>query len=203
MKVLLTGFAPFGAEKRNPSYDAVRMLPEEIAGASIVKAELPVVFRECGAVIEELLRREKPDVVILVGQAGGRTCISVERVAINCEDCAPEHPDNAGNAPQEQKICPDGPDAYFSTLPIKRMVEKMLENDVPAQISNTAGTYVCNDAMYALLHQIHTACPGVRGGFVHVPYAVSQRHPQFASMTLEQISLGLRYCVEAAVEDMH
>ncbi len=202
MKVLLTGFAPFGAEKQNPSYEAVRLLPEEIAGASIIKAELPVVFRECGTVIGELLRREKPDAVILVGQAGGRTCISVERVAINCEDCAPDRPDNAGNAPQEQKVCPDGPDAYFSTLPIKRMVEKMLENGVPAQISNTAGTYVCNDAMYALLHQIHTAFPGVRGGFVHVPYATFQRHPQFASMTLEQISFGLRCCVEAAVEDL-
>ena len=152
MKVVVTGFQPFGKETMNPSFEAVRLLPDEIKGAQIVKKEIPVVFRKGGQTVQEIVRAEKPDIVILVGQAGGRTSMNVERVAINCEDCPTGFPDNEGNCPQGEKIYEDGPDAYFATVPVKAMVKKMMDNGVPAAISNTAGTYVCNDLMYHLLY---------------------------------------------------
>ena len=185
MKVLVTGFQPFGKETMNPSFEAVRMLPDEIAGAQIVKEEIPVVFRKGGQAVHEAVRRENPDIVILVGQAGGRAAMTVERVAINCEDCPSGFPDNEGNA----------------TIPIKAMVKKMMDNGVPASVSNTAGTYVCNDLMYHLLYQLAHEFPNTRGGFIHVPYATIQNHPNMASMTLEEISRGLLLSVEAAIEN--
>ena len=201
MKVLVTGFQPFGKETMNPSFEAVRMLPDEIAGAQIVKEEIPVVFRKGGQAVHEAVRRENPDIVILVGQAGGRAAMTVERVAINCENCPSGFPDNDGNAPQDEKIYADGPDAYFATIPIKAMVKKMMDNGVPASVSNTAGTYVCNDLMYHLLYQLAHEFPNTRGGFIHVPYATIQNHPNMASMTLEEISRGLLLSVEAAIEN--
>ena len=201
MKVLVTGFQPFGKETMNPSFEAVRMLPDEIAGAQIVKEEIPVVFRKGGQAVHEAVRRENPDIVILVGQAGGRAAMTVERVAINCEDCPSGFPDNEGNAPQDEKIYADGPDAYFATITIKAMVKKMMDNGVPASVSNTAGTYVCNDLMYHLLYQLAHEFPNTRGGFIHVPYATIQNHPNMASMTLEEISRGLLLSVEAAIEN--
>ena len=201
MKVLVTGFQPFGKETMNPSFEAVRMLPDEIAGAQIVKEEIPVVFRKGGQAVHEAVRRENPDIVILVGQAGGRAAMTVERVAINCEDCPSGFQDNEGNAPQDEKIYADGPDAYFATIPIKAMVKKMMDNGVPASVSNTAGTYVCNDLMYHLLYQLAHEFPNTRGGFIHVPYATIQNHPNMASMTLEEISRGLLLSVEAAIEN--
>lgn len=201
MKVLVTGFQPFGKETMNPSFEAVRMLPDEIAGAQIVKEEIPVVFRKGGQAVHEAVRRENPDIVILVGQAGGRAAMTVERVAINCEDCPSGFPDNDGNAPQDEKIYADGPDAYFATIPIKAMVKKMMDNGVPASVSNTAGTYVCNDLMYHLLYQLAHEFPNTHGGFIHVPYATIQNHPNMASMTLEEISRGLLLSVEAAIEN--
>ena len=186
MKVLITGFQPFGKETMNPSFEAVRLLPDEIMGAQIVKAEIPVVFHKGGEKVQELVRSEKPDIVILVGQAGGRTAMNPERVAINCEDCPTGGPDNEGNVPQGEKIYEDGPDAYFSKLPIKAMVK---------------GTYVCNDLMYHLLYQIDHEFPNIRGGFIHVPYATIQNHPNFASMTIEEISKGLKLSIEAAIEN--
>ena len=201
MKVLVTGFQPFGKETMNPSFEAVRMLPDEIAGAQIVKEEIPVVFRKGGQAVHEAVRRENPDIVILVGQAGGRAAMTVERVAINCEDCPSGFPDNEGNAPQDEKIYADGPDAYFATIPIKAMVKKMMDNGVPASVSNTAGTYVYNDLMYHLLYQLAHEFPNTRGGFIHVPYATIQNHPNMASMTLEEISRGLLLSVEAAIEN--
>lgn len=201
MKVLITGFEPFGKETTNPSYEAVRLLPDEINGAKIVKAEIPVVFRKGGEEVQKLVRQENPDIVILVGQAGGRSAVTVERIAINCEDCPSGFPDNAGNSPQGEKIYEDGADGYFSNLPIKAMVKKMMDNDVPASVSNTAGTYVCNDLMYHLLYLIHQELPAIRGGFIHVPFATTQKHPNQPSMLLEQISKGLELSIEAALEN--
>ena len=201
MKVLVTGFQPFGKDTMNPSFEAVKLLPDEIMGAQIITREIPVVFRKGGAVVAEAVREVKPDIVILVGQAGGRTAMTPERVAINCEDCAPSFPDNEGNAPQGEKIAADGPDAYFATVPVKAMVQKMLDNGVPAAVSNTAGTYVCNDLMYHLLHLLHNEFPNVRGGFIHVPYATIQNYPKFASMTLEEMARGLRLSIEACIEN--
>ena len=197
--VLVTGFAPFGKETVNPSYEAVKLLPDKILDAVIVKAEIPVVFRKSGQILEALVDAERPDLVVLVGQAGGRASMEVERIAINCEDCPPDFPDNEGNAPADAPIVPDGPAAYFSTLPIKAMVQRMQQHNIPAQISNSAGTYVCNDLMYHLLHLLHTRYPAVSGGFIHVPYATLQRHTALPSMPLEEIAKGLQCAIEAAL----
>ena len=201
MKILITGFQPFGKETSNPSFEAVKLLPEHICGAEIIRAEIPVVFRKGAAVAAEMIRREQPDVVLHVGQAGGRTAMTVERVAINVEDCPTGFPDNEGNTPADEMIAKDGPAAYFSTLPIKAMVKAMMDGGVPAQVSNTAGTYVCNDLMYHTLHLLSTEFPHIRGGFIHVPYATSQLHPNMASMPLELIAKGLELSIEACIRN--
>ena len=201
MKVLLTGFMPFGKSTINPSYEAVKLVPDEILGAEIVKREIPVVFRKGGEAVIEAIREVKPDVVVLVGQAGGRFAITPERIAINVEDCSPSFPDNEGNAPQGEAIAADGPDAYFTTLPIKAMVKKMMDNGIPASISNTAGTYVCNDIMYHMLHLLHNEFPTVRGGFIHVPYATIQLNAKYPSMSIDDMARGLTFSIEAILEN--
>ena len=199
MKVLLTGFQPFGGETVNPSYEAVKLVPDTVAGAEIIKAELPVVF---GAVIEEiekLIESCNPDIILCAGQAGGRASMSVERVGINCDDS--DIPDNAGFKHDGAPIAKDGPAAYFSDLPVKAMVANMKKHGVPAEISNTAGTYVCNHLLYGCLHLLAAKHPGRRAGFIHVPYTPEQvlEKRNVASMPLELIAKGLEAAVEAAV----
>ena len=201
MKILVTGFQPFGDETKNPSYEAVKLLPDKILGAEIIKKEIPVVFRKGGQLVQQLVRQLQPDAVILVGQSGGRTAVCVERIAINCQECSRLSADNEGNSPLGEKIYEDGPDGLFSTLPIKAMVQKMLDNDVPAYVSNTAGTYVCNDLMYHLLYLLRNEFPDIRGGFIHVPYATMQNHPRTASMPLKEIARGLELSIEAVIEN--
>ncbi len=200
MKVLVTGFEPFGKETVNPSYEAVRVLPDTIAGAEIIKAQIPVVFRKGGEKVAALLQEHQPELVLLVGQAGGRSAMSVERIAINCQDCSPNFPDNEGNAPAGETIFSDGPDGLFATLPIKAMVQTMKEGGVPAYVSNTAGTYVCNDLMYHLLYLLKKDYPKTRGGFIHVPYATIQNHPMSPSMPLCEISRGLELAIKACID---
>ncbi len=200
MKILVTGFEPFGKETMNPSYEAVRLLPDTIAGAEIIKVQIPVVFRRGGEKLSALLKEYKPDIVLLVGQAGGRSAMSVERIAINCQDCSANFPDNEGNCPADELIFPDGPDGLFATLPIKAMVQVMNDGGVPAYVSNSAGTYVCNDLMYHLLYFLKKDHPEAKGGFIHVPYATIQNHPLSPSMTLEEISRGLKLSIEACVK---
>ncbi|EQB86969.1 pyroglutamyl-peptidase [Clostridium punense] len=201
MKVLVTGFEPFGGEKINPSLEAVKMLPEIIAGADIIKASIPVVFGKSIEKLDELIEKERPQVVICVGQAGGRFELSVERVAINIDDA--RIPDNAGNQPVDERIFEDGEAAYFATLPIKAMVEEMRAGSVPSAVSNTAGTYVCNNIMYGLLYLAHKKYPGLKGGFIHVPFIPEQviARTNTPYMSLEQISKGLELAVKAAVEN--
>ena len=148
MKVLLTGFEPFGGETVNPAKEAVKLVRDEINGAQIVKCYVPVVFGKAIETVHEAMIKENPDVVLCIGQAGGRFEITPERVAINCDDG--RIPDNEGNQPVDQPVFADGAPAYFSTLPIKKMVEYIKAADVPASISNTAGTYVCNHLMYGV-----------------------------------------------------
>ncbi len=183
----------------NPSYEAVRLLPDTIAGAEIIKSQISVVFRRGGEKLASLLKEHQPDIVLLVGQAGGRSAMSVERIAINCQDCSPNFPDNEGNHPAGELIFPDGPDGLFATLPIKAMVQTMNDGGVPAYVSNSAGTYVCNDLMYHLLYFLKKDYPETKGGFFHVPYATIQNHPLSPSMTLEEISRGLKLSIEACV----
>lgn len=199
MKVLVTGFEPFGGESINPSYQAILAMKEDIAGAKVVKAELPTVFGRSIERLKELMAEHSPDVVICVGQAGGRAGVTPERVGINVDDA--RIPDNDGNSPVDQPIFNDGPAAYFSTLPIKAMVAKMREAGLPGAVSNTAGTYVCNHIAYGLGYLIERGFTGVRGGFIHVPYCTAQvtDKPNTPSMSLQDITRCLELAVEAAV----
>ncbi len=172
MKVLITGFEPFGGQTVNPAYEAVKALPDRIDTAWICKAEIPTAFAEDFAVLERLITQEQPDAVICVGQAGGRSRISLERVAINVMDA--RIPDNAGCSPQDEPIVPDGPDAYFSRLPIRQMEAAIRDCGIPCAVSNSAGTYVCNDIMYRLLHHMAMKKSPAFGGFIHVPYLPGQ-----------------------------
>lgn len=200
MKVLVTGFDPFGGEKVNPAFEAVKLLPDTIAGAEIIKLEIPTVFTRSAAVVEEAIQKYQPDIVINVGQAGGRSCMTVERVAINLAEA--RIPDNDGEQPSDQPIREDGENAYFATVPVKAMVENMRAHGIPAHISYTAGTYVCNSIMYNVLYLIDKKYSGIKGGFIHVPYEggqVVEKPNGTPFMSLEMIAKGLEYSIEAAV----
>ncbi|MCF6462018.1 pyroglutamyl-peptidase I [Clostridium sp. Cult1] len=201
MKILVTGFDPFGEESVNPAYEAVKRLDDKIAGAEIVKVEMPTVFNKSIKRLEEAVERENPDIVICVGQAGGRFDITIERVAINISDAPIE--DNEGNMPIDEPIFEDGEPAYFSKLPIKAMAQKIREGNIPASISNTAGTYVCNHIMYGLHYLIDKKYPNIRGGFIHVPFLPKQVVDKraTASMNLNDIIKALTLAIEAAVEN--
>ena len=198
MKILITGFDPFGGETVNPAYEAVKLLPDTIAGAEIIKLEVPTRFHRAGAVLEDAMQRHKPDAVICVGQAGGRAAITPEKVAINLMDG--RIPDNAGYQPVDVPIREHGETAYFTSLPVKAMVQRMRDAGIPAAVSYTAGTYVCNYLLYTLLYLIDKKYPNVRGGFIHVPYAMEQvinKPLGTPSMDLHQIARGLETAVEA------
>lgn len=201
MKILVSGFDPFGGEKINPAIESVKLLPDEIKGAKIIKLEIPTVARKSLKKLEEVIEIEKPDVVINVGQAGGRTDITVERVGINMDDFRIK--DNEGNQPIDEKIAKDGPDAYLVTIPIKAMVQKMIENKIPASVSNTAGTFVCNHVCYGMAHLASTKYPNMRTGFIHIPFLPEQvvDKRNMPSMPLEMIAKGLEYAIEAIVEN--
>ena len=198
MKILITGFDPFGGETVNPAYEAVKLLPDTIAGAEIIKLEVPTRFHRAGAVLEDAMQWHKPDAVICVGQAGGRAAITPEKVAINLMDG--RIPDNAGYQPVDVPIWEDGETAYFTSLPVKAMMQRMRDAGIPAAVSYTAGTYVCNYLLYTLLYLIDKKYPNVRGGFIHVPYAMEQvinKPLGTPSMDLRQIARGLETAVEA------
>src|SRR6476620_8430204 len=171
--ILLTGFEPFGGATANPSWaaarSAARLLQSE--GLDVEAVELPCVFGESAKVLTEALERFSPELVLCAGQAGGRARVSLERVAINCDD-API-PDNAGNQPVDRPVVPGGPAAYFTSLPVKAALLAVETAGIPAEVSQTAGTYVCNHTFYALMHELASR-PGIRGGFVHVPFAPDQ-----------------------------
>lgn len=199
MKILITGFEPFGGESINPSWEAVRLLPDAIEGAEIVKVEIPVVFGRSAEVLRDAIIEHDPDVIISVGQAGGRFSVSPERVAINVDDG--RIPDNDGNQPIDVPIREDGPTAYFSSLPVKAMVTAMRRSGVPAQVSNTAGTYVCNHIMYQILYMIDHEFSGKRGGFIHVPYSPQQvvNQPPQPSLGIDEMTTALQAGLEAVV----
>ena len=201
MKVLITGFNPFGGDKINPSFEAVRKLDDVIAGYEIVKVEIPTVFHKSIMELEKAIIKEKPQIVICVGQAGGRFELTIERVAINVDDA--RIPDNDGNQPIDEVIFEEGENAYFSNLPIKAMVEEIRKAGIPASISNSAGTFVCNHLIYGLLHLIHTKYQGVRGTFIHVPYIPMQvmNKPNTPCMEIEKMTEGLTLAIKAAIEN--
>ncbi|MGN8689582.1 pyroglutamyl-peptidase I [Atopobiaceae bacterium HCP3S3_F7] len=199
-KILVTGFQPFGGESMNPAWEAVRRLPDTIGDATVTKVEIPVVFGRGPEAVERAVEEVEPDLVLCVGQAGGRAKITPEFVGINYADA--RIPDNDGCQPVAERIVDGGPDAYFATLPVKAMVQAMQEAGVPAEVSYTAGTYVCNDVMYSLLHTLATRHPGVRGGFLHVPYATEQATHLPAStpsMSVDDMARGIAVALEAAL----
>lgn len=200
MKCLVTGFDPFGGEEINPALEAVKLLPEEINGAKIVKLEIPTVFGKSAEVVQTKIEEIQPDVVLNIGQAGGRFAISPERVAINVDDA--RIPDNEGNQPVDEAIQPQGQPAYFSQLPIKAMVAAMKEAGIPAVVSNTAGTFVCNHIMYQVQYMIDTKYPEMKGGFIHVPFIPQQVVDKVGqpAMSIEDIAKGLTAAVEAIVD---
>ena len=202
MKILVTGFDPFGGASINPAYEAVKKLPDTIKDAEIVKLEIPTVFEKDGIVVKAAIEEYKPDVVLCIGQAGGRSHISVEKVAINLIEA--RIPDNDGQQPLGQPIYEDGEPAYFATIPVKAMVENVKQHGIPSSVSYTAGTYVCNDIMYRVLYMEAKEYPGMRGGFIHVPYLPEQAIDLPAgtpTMSAESIAQGLEYAIEAIIDN--
>lgn len=191
-KVLLTGFEPFGGEKLNPSWEAVKQLHGEVIdGVTLVAEQIPTVFGKSIEVIEKLIQQYNPDIVICVGQAGGRLHITPERVAININDA--RIPDNKGNQPIDEPIADKGPVAYWSTLPIKRMVKNMQKSNIPASISHTAGTFVCNHIFYGLMDYITRTSLSIQGGFIHIPFIPEQTiNKEAPSLSLEAIVEGIK-----------
>ena len=199
--ILLTGFEPFGGESINPTWEAVRALEGKTKcdGSVIAVARLPCTFVLSLDVLEKQIRKHKPRIVVCVGQAGGRAELSIERVAINVDDA--RIPDNAGAQPIDVQIRTDGPAAYFSTLPIKAIVAALNEKGIPAAVSQTAGTFVCNHVFYGLMQLVAQAPKIKRAGFVHIPFLPEQaiRHPNTPSMSLEVMVAGLLQIIESTL----
>ncbi|WP_037576278.1 pyroglutamyl-peptidase I [Phaeacidiphilus oryzae] len=192
--ILLTGFAPFGGETVNPSWEAVRLLGETEGFAAVqLRCEFGAALDDLRAAVDA----HDPDLVLAVGQAGGRNQVTVERVAVNVDDA--RIPDNAGRQPIDEPVVAGGPAAYFSTLPVKACVAAARRAGVPAAVSNTAGTFVCNHVAYGLAHLIATERPEMRGGFVHLPYAPEQVLDREApSLAVPEAAKALRAIAEAA-----
>ena len=172
-RLLITGFDPFGGESVNPAWEAVKLLPETIGDYVLCKLEIPTVY---GLGAQQVLQKAcevKPDAILCIGQAGGRAMVTPERVAINIRDARID--DNAGNRPVEEPVVSNGPAAYFTTVPVKTMAEAITAAGFPGGVSNTAGTFVCNDVLYTLLHEFNGT--GVQVGFIHVPYLPEQGTP--------------------------
>ncbi|WP_449548320.1 pyroglutamyl-peptidase I [Lelliottia amnigena] len=197
--ILVTGFEPFGGETINPSWEVVKQLAGMIIDdCRVVTRQLPCVFGESLTVLNAAIDELNPAVVIAVGQAGGRVDITVERVGINVDDA--RIPDNRGQQPIDVAIVPDGPAAWFSSLPIKAMVAAMREKGIPASVSQTAGTFVCNHVMYGLLHKIGENAE-MKGGFIHIPYLPEQAaaHAGAPSMAAQTVKDALEIAITVAL----
>lgn len=198
MKLLLTAFDPFGGDHINPALEAVKRVADQVGELQVVKLEVPTVFEKSIQVVVDAIEREKPDAVLCVGQAGGRFDLTTERVAINLDDA--RIPDNEGNQPVDKRIRDNGKNAYFATLPIKAMVSAIRAAELPASVSNSAGTFVCNHLMYGVLHHLSECRPDIRGGFIHVPYIPGQvihASETVPSMALCDIVRGLEAAIVA------
>ncbi|MGL4676304.1 MAG: pyroglutamyl-peptidase I [Brevinema sp.] len=197
MKILVTGFDPFGGELLNPAWEAVKMLSDSIDGHIVVKRQIPTVFYESIEVLLQHIEEVKPDLVLCVGQAGGRFDLSIERIGINIDDARIK--DNKNQQPIDKAIYKDGENAYFVRLPIKQMMDQVREAEIPCSISNTAGTFVCNHILYGLLYHIEKYKCAKAGGFVHVPYTPEQviQKSNQPSMSVPMIARGLTVMIQA------
>jgi len=199
VRILVTAFEPFAGDTLNASHDAVRLLPARLGRAAVVRETLPTEFGRSVERLTRLVERHHPVLVLGVGEAGGRSELSVERVAINLDDA--RLPDNANARPVDRPVVRGGPPAYFATLPIKAMVAAIRALGLPAAVSNSAGTYVCNHLFYGLLHLAATRFPELRAGFIHVPCLPAQAaaHPGTPSMAATDAARGLAAALRAAV----
>ncbi|EPZ41033.1 pyroglutamyl-peptidase I [Alicyclobacillus acidoterrestris] len=209
-RVLVTGFDPFGGEQVNPALEAIkrltgRVIEDEVGAIHVIPVEIPTVFGTSIASLRQAIDANRPDIVICVGQAGGRHHITPERVAINVNDA--RIPDNEGNQPIDEPIVADGPAAYWTGLPIKAIVRALQDAGIPASVSNTAGTYVCNHLFYGLMHLLNTEYPGIRGGFIHIPFLPEQVVDKEApSMSLDAIVRAVEIAVQVSARqqtDIH
>jgi pyroglutamyl-peptidase len=206
MKALVTGFDPFGGDRINPSSLAVGRLQKRIGGISVHTAELPTSYARSAAVLRAAVDQVRPDMVLCVGQAGGRTELSLERVAINVQDARIR--DNDSDQPIDRPVVEGGPAAHFATLPIKACVAALRDAGLPAGVSNTAGTFVCNHVFYALMDMVRGRSEPVRGGFLHIPYIPEQasRLGGAPSMALDDIVRGIGIILEVSAmrtDDLH
>ncbi|KAB8045408.1 pyroglutamyl-peptidase I [Janthinobacterium aquaticum] len=200
--VLLAGFAPFNGESLNPAWEAVAML-QGYADATfrVESRQLPCAFGSARQILSDFVKELSPALVVVVGQAGGRPDITIERVAINVDDAPIK--DNAGQQPIDQVIAEDGPAAYFATLPLKSIVCALRELGIPASVSQSAGTFVCNHVFYGLMHFLATQMPNSRigAGFIHIPYLPAQaaNRPGAPSMALDTVVMGLQCAIQVAL----
>jgi len=200
MKILITAFDPFGGETVNPAFEAVNRLPDVIDGAEIVKLQVPTLFKASIKMVTWAIDEIKPQVCLSIGQAGGRCDITVERVAINVDDG--RIPDNAGYQPVDEPVDPAGLNAYFATLPVKAIVEGIRRQGIPASVSNSAGTYVCNHLMYGVLNHIYQNKLTMRAGFIHIPFLPEQvvdKSNNMPSMSLETVVQAIEAAIRVIV----
>ena len=192
-KLLITGFEPFGGETINPSWEAVKRLPDKIGNFQLIKIQIPVEYGRAAQIIAEQAAKRNPHVILCIGQAGGRKGVTPEAVAINLRDTA--SPDNAGFLQQNVPVIPGGPDAYFATVPVRDMVKAIQAISILASLSLSAGAYVCNDVLYTLLHHFHSTDTKV--GFIHVPYLPEQAKEGVPSLPLPDIVNALSAAISA------
>lgn len=198
MKVLLTAFDPFGGESVNPAQEALALLPERVKGAELIKLVVPTAFAWAAKTAVSAIKEHRPDAVMMLGQAGGRSGITVERVAINVMDAGIM--DNEGKMPLDEPIRKGGPAAYFATLPVKELVLAVRDAGVPASISNSAGTFVCNSLLYGVLDYLKTASLPCKAGFIHLPFLPEQAKrfsPHPPSLPLDRMVKGLTAALAA------
>lgn len=202
MEILLTAFDPFGGAKINPAWEAVSRVRENWENGHITPLLVPTVFGEAEKIVLETAEKISADVILCVGQAGGRYGISVERIAVNLDDAS--IPDNRGNQPVDQRISETGDAAYFATIPVKKIVAAVQQAGIPAELSCTAGTFVCNHLLYCVLEDNARNHPERAGGFIHVPFLPEQTvyRGHTPSMALETIIAGLETAVQTIFQEL-
>ena len=190
-KLLITGFDPFGGAAVNPAWQAVSQLPDIIGDFEVYKLPIPTVFGKAPALVTEAADILCPDVILCIGQAGGRDAVTPERIGVNIRDA--RIPDNEGNQPRGEFCVPEGPAAYFATVPVEKMAQAIRDAEIPGTVSNSAGAFVCNDTLYCLLHRY--AGTDVKVGFIHVPYAPEQGNLSLpVERTAKALEAAIRVC---------
>ncbi|PFW45664.1 pyroglutamyl-peptidase I [Bacillus thuringiensis] len=198
--VLLTGFDPFGGESINPAWEVAKSLHEKTIGEyKIISKQVPTVFQKSISVLKEYIEELNPEMIICIGQAGGRPDITIERIAINIDDA--RIADNEGNQPVDVPVVEEGAIAYWSTLPMKAIVKRLQEEGIPASVSQTAGTFVCNHLFYGLMHELEKHDKKIKGGFIHIPFLPEQasNYPGQPSMSLSTINKGIELAIEVTM----